>query len=150
VGRFLAEHRLGIDEIRPAPRFAYQDGIVTMDATEFDETARFYFDELGMNVAYTPHFFYMFGWAYPPKKLFGLEPFTPEWISAFKQAYRLFTDHVREKGWQDKFVYYISTKLALPARLRGRADEETLRADSRSSSRHTGLLQHLATLRGMG
>ncbi len=106
--RFIAEHRLGIDEIRPAPEFKYKDGKVTMDAAGFDEAARFCFDELGMNVAYTPQFFYMFGWAYPPKKVFGLEPFTPEWKSALEQAYRLFTEHVREKGWHDKFVYYIS------------------------------------------
>jgi len=106
--RFIAEHRLGIDGIRPAPRFTCQDGKVTMDAAEFDEAARFCFDELGMNVAYTPQFFYLFGWAYPPKNLFGLEPFTPEWVSAFKQACQLFTDHVRAKGWHDRFVYYIS------------------------------------------
>jgi hypothetical protein len=106
--RFLAEHRLGIDAIEPAPKFSYKDGKVTMDAAEFDRTAQFCFDELGMNVSYTPQFFYLFGWAYPPKKLFGLEPFTPEWVSAFKQAYQLFTDHLREKGWHDKFVYYIS------------------------------------------
>jgi hypothetical protein len=106
--RFVAEHRLGINEIHPAPKFSYRDGKVTMDAAEFDEIARFCFDELGMNVAYTPQFFYMFGWAYPPKKYFGLEPFTPEWTSAFQQAYRLFTDHLRQNGWHDKFVYYIS------------------------------------------
>jgi hypothetical protein len=106
--RFIAEHRLGINSIEPPPRFTYKDGRVSMDATEFDATAKLCFDELGMNVSYTPHFFYMFGWAYPPKKFFGLEPFTPEWTSAFKQAYRLFTDHLREKGWHDKFVYYIS------------------------------------------
>ena len=106
--RFIAEHRLGINEIEPPPKFSYREGNVTMDATEFDEAARYCFDELGMNVAYTPQFFYMFGWAYPPKKLFGLEPFTPEWTAAFQQAYRLFTDHVRQKGWHDKFVYYVS------------------------------------------
>ncbi len=106
--RFMAEHRLGVDHIEPAPQFAYKNGKVTMDATGFDEMARFCFDELSMNVAYTPQFFYMFGWAYPPRKLFGLEPFAPEWTSAFQQAYRLFTEHVREKGWHDKFVYYIS------------------------------------------
>jgi hypothetical protein len=59
-------------------------------------------------VAYTPQFFYLFGWAYPPRKLFGLAPFTPEWTAALQQAYRLFTDHLRQKGWHDKFVYYIS------------------------------------------
>jgi Domain of unknown function (DUF4091) len=106
--RFMAEHRLGTDGIQPPPKFSYKEGKVTMDATEFDQTARFCFDELGMNVSYTPQFFYMFGWAYPPKKLFGLEPFTPEWTAAFKQAYQLFVDHLREKGWHDKFVYYIS------------------------------------------
>jgi hypothetical protein len=106
--RFIAEHRLGINEIEPPPKFSYQDGKVAMDAAEFDEAARYCFDELGINVAYTPQFFYMFGWAYPPKKLFGLDPFTPEWTAALQQAYRLFTDHVREKGWHDKFVYYVS------------------------------------------
>jgi hypothetical protein len=106
--RFIAEHRLGINEIEPPPKFSYREGKVTMDATEFDEAARFCFDELGMNVAYTPQFFYMFGWAYPPKKLFGLEPFTPEWTAALQQAYRLFTNHLRQKGWHDKFVYYVS------------------------------------------
>ncbi len=106
--RFIAEHRLGIDAIDPPPKFSYKDGKVTMDATAFDEMARFCFDELGMNVAYTPQFFYLFGWAYPPKKFFGLEPFTPEWTSAFQQAYRLFTDHIRQNGWHDRFVYYIS------------------------------------------
>jgi hypothetical protein len=106
--RFIAEHRLGINEIQPAPKFSYHEGKVTMDAAGFDETARFCFDELGMNVAYTPQFFYMFGWAYPPKRLFGLEPFTPEWTAALQQAYRLFTDHLRQKGWHDRFVYYVS------------------------------------------
>jgi len=106
--RFIAEHRLGVNEIHPPPKFSYHDGKVTMDAAEFDETARFCFDELGMNVAYTPDFFYMFGWAYPPKKLFGLDPFSPGWTAAFQQAYRLFTDHLRQKGWHDKFVYYVS------------------------------------------
>jgi hypothetical protein len=106
--RLMAEHRLGVDGIQPAPRFAYKDGQVTMEASEFDATAKLCFDELGMNACYTPWFFYMFGWAYPPKKFFGLEPFTPEWTAAFKQAYRLFTDHLRAKGWHDKFVYYVS------------------------------------------
>lgn len=106
--RFIAEHRLGLNEIQPPPKFSYKDGKVTMDAAQFDETAHYCFDELGMNVAYTPQFFYMFGWAYPPKKLFGFEPFTPEWTSALQQAYQLFTQHVREKGWHDKFVYYVA------------------------------------------
>jgi hypothetical protein len=106
--RFMAEHRLGVDAVEPAPAFKREQGQVTMDAAAFDEAARYCFDELGMNAAYTPSFFYQFGWAYPPKKFFGLEPFTPEYNHAFKQAYRLFSTHLREKGWHDRFVYYIS------------------------------------------
>ncbi|MCX6908778.1 MAG: carbohydrate binding domain-containing protein, partial [Verrucomicrobia bacterium] len=106
--RFMAEHRLGTDHIPAQPKFEYKDGRVTMDATEFDVMARYCFDELGMNVSYTPPFFYAFGGAYPPKKLFGLEPFTPAYNDALKQAYRLFTSHLKEKGWHDKFIYYIS------------------------------------------
>ena len=39
--RFLAEHRLGVDAIEPAPKFSYRDGKVSMDAAEFDEAAHF-------------------------------------------------------------------------------------------------------------
>ncbi|MCX7888051.1 MAG: hypothetical protein N3B01_12465, partial [Verrucomicrobiae bacterium] len=105
--QFMAERRLGISHLEP-PVFRYKNGKVTMETTAFDEDARFCFEELGMAVAYTPGFFYMFGWAYPPKKIFGLEPFTPEYNDALKQAYRLFVEHVKQRGWQDKFVYYIS------------------------------------------
>lgn len=106
--RFMAEHRLAVDRIDPSPRFTYEGGQVKMDAAEFDDAARFCFDELGMNVCYTPSFFYAFGWAYTPKKIFGLEPFSPEYNEAFKQAYKLFSDHIKAKGWHDRFVYYIS------------------------------------------
>ena len=106
--RFLAEHRVGIHEIRPQPAFDRTDGKVRMDATAFDEEARFCLEELKMSVAYAPHFFYAFGWAYPPRKLFGLEPLTPEYEDALRQAVRLFGDHLRTRGWHDRFVYYIS------------------------------------------
>ena len=106
--RFMAEHRLGTDHIAPSPKFSYHDGQVTMDAAAFDAVAHYCLDELGMQVCYTPEFFYAFGWAYTPKKIFGLEPFTPAYNDALKQAYRLFTDHVKQKGWHDRFVYYIS------------------------------------------
>jgi len=106
--RFMAAHRLGVNEIEPPPQFSYKDGKVAMDAREFDETARLCFDELEMSACYTPSFFYMFGWAYPPKQLFGLEPFTAEWNNALQQACRLFDAHLREKGWHDRFIYYVS------------------------------------------
>ena len=106
--RLMAEHRMGTDHIAPSPKFSYRDGKVMMDTAAFDEVAHYCLDELKMQVCYTPEFFYAFGWAYTPKKIFGLEPFTPAYNDALKQAYRLFTEHVRQKGWHDRFVYYIS------------------------------------------
>ncbi len=70
--------------------------------------AHYVLDELGLNGCYTPDFFYSFGWAYPPAKIFGLEPLTPEYNRALQDAIRLFSKHLKEKGWYDRFTYYIS------------------------------------------
>jgi hypothetical protein len=106
--RFLADHRVGLDRIEPAPVFTRTNGVVRMDATAFDREAAFCMDELNMAASYTPGFFYAFGWAYPPHKLFGLDPLTPEYDEALKQSVKLFDDHLRARGWADRFVYYIS------------------------------------------
>ncbi len=105
---FMAARRVCPHRFEPAPKFAYENGKVTLDTADWDRTAEYCLDKLQMNVTYTPWFFYALGWAYPPKKFFGLEPFTPEYNKAFQDAYRLFMQHVRAKGWHDKFVYYIS------------------------------------------
>jgi len=70
--------------------------------------ASYCFDELGMNVMYTPWVFYAFGWAYKPRPFLRLEAFTPEHREAWTEAYRLFGNHLKARGWYDKFVYYIS------------------------------------------
>ncbi|MFQ6133245.1 MAG: glycoside hydrolase domain-containing protein [Armatimonadota bacterium] len=106
--RFLAQRRVSPDVFRPAPKFEYRDGQVVMDATEWDRMASYCLDELGIGVFYTPWQFYAFGWGYPPKKYFGLEPFTDEYNAAFQSMYRQFMDHLKAKGWHDKVVFYIS------------------------------------------
>jgi len=106
--RFLADHRICADSIRPDPVFRYENGQVTMDASRFDAMAHYCFDELKMNVAYTPWIFYALGWAYRPNPIFGLQPYTPEYETAFKLAYKLFIDHITGRGWRRKFVYYLS------------------------------------------
>lgn len=106
--RFMADHRVCVDHILPPPKFNYKDGKVTMEASEFDMEAGYCLDDLKMRRVYAPNFFYSFGWAYTPKKHFGLEPFTPEYNAAFQQAYRLFSAHLKSKGWHDRVVYYIS------------------------------------------
>ena len=107
--RFLARYNVSPSFIVDRPDFSYENGKVTMDTTEFDKLAGLALDELNVGMLYTPNrTFYACGWAYPPKKIFGLEPFTPEYVKAWKNAYRLFIDHLTERGWRDRFVYYIS------------------------------------------
>lgn len=106
--RFMAEHRVCPDIPGPPPVFQYEGGHVTMDATEFDPWARLCLDELGMSAFYTPWFFYALGWAYRPSERFGLEPFTPEYEQAMREAYQLFIDYLTERGWRDRLIHYVS------------------------------------------
>jgi len=106
--RFLAQYNVSPSFVIPSPTFRYKNGRVEMDAVEFDRAARLLFDELHVPRVYTPHIFYACGWAYPPKKIFGLEPFSDEYVNAWKSAYRQFVDHITEKGWRKRFVFYIS------------------------------------------
>ncbi len=106
--RFLARYNVSPSYVYPAPAFHYAHGHVTMDAGEFDRSAALLLDELGIRKVYTPGIFYACGWAYPPKKVFGLKPFTPEYVRAWSEAYREFVNHITAKGWRDRFVFYIS------------------------------------------
>ncbi len=103
----LARHRVS-PGLLPSPTFKYEGGKVEMDTRMFDEAAHICIDELKMNVFYSPHLFYAFGWAYKPRPLFGHEAFTDEYKRAFKACYRAFLDHVKRHGWYDELVNYIS------------------------------------------
>ncbi len=120
--RFLADRRLSADKIQPAPKFRYVDGRVEADFTEYDKAAEFYFDEMGMRYSYTPWQFYLFGWGHPPKPIFGQQPFEgdppfenadrthlrPEYKKAYQACLKVFWEHMKEKGWADRVVLYIS------------------------------------------
>jgi hypothetical protein len=122
IVRFLAERRLSADKIQPAPRIRYVDGRVEADFSEFDRAAEFYFDQLGLPFSYTPWTFYLFGWGHPAKTFFGERPFAgespyegvdrsqlrPEYRRAYQACLKVFWDHVKEKGWSDRIVLYIS------------------------------------------
>ncbi len=122
IVRFMAERRLSPDAIRPAPTFEFKDGQVTADFTQFDKAAEFYFDELGLPFSYTPWSFYLFGWGHPPKTFMGERPYSgdppyevadrsrlrPEYKAAYQACLKHFWDHVKQKGWAEKFILYIS------------------------------------------
>jgi hypothetical protein len=106
--RFLAQFRISPGFVFPQPTFRYENGKVVMDAKGFDEMASFLLDELKVRTLYTPDFLYAFGWAYPPKRFFGLEPFTDDYNRAYQALLRAFFEHVQKRGWGDRFVYYLS------------------------------------------
>jgi hypothetical protein len=122
IVRFMARRRLCPDRVHPDPVFRMEDGQVAADFTAFDEAASVYFDELGLPLAYTPRFFYLFGWGHPPKTIFGQRPYAgdppyegvdrsrlrPEYQRAYQACLQTFWDHVKAKGWHEKFVLYIS------------------------------------------
>ena len=122
IVQFMAERRLCPDTVRPAPRLRWVDGKVEADFSEFDKAAEWYFDHLGLPVAYMPFDFYLFGWGLPPKHIAGIAPYPgefpytevdrsnlrPEYKQAYQALLRTFWNHVRERGWADRFVLYLS------------------------------------------
>lgn len=106
--RFMAEHRASPGFLPDLKMKLMDNGEVQMDFAEFDKMASYCFDELGMSTMYTPWHFYALGWAYSPRKFLGLQAFTPEWEKAFGSAYRLYTNHLQQKGWLDRIVLYLS------------------------------------------
>ena len=120
--RFMAERRVCPHRVYPEPKMSYQDGKVTADFGEFDEAAEYYFGELKLTHSYTPGYFYCFGWGHPPRKAWGEAPYEgeypyegvdrsklrPEYKRAYQACLRAYWEHLKEKGWDDKIVLYIS------------------------------------------
>lgn len=120
--RFMAERRLCPGNIFPEPTIKYENGQVIADFEEFDKSAEYYFNELKMPYAFTPSQFYLFGWGFPPSERWGEKPYPgdypypgadrsklrEEYKKAFQACLRTFWNHLREKGWDKKFVLYIS------------------------------------------
>ncbi len=88
------------------------------DRPDAQHRAEWYFNQLGLRHSYTPWHFYLFGWGHPPKKVGNEAPYAgetpyreadraalrPEYKHLFQEALRLFWDHVKQKGWADRFV----------------------------------------------
>lgn len=122
--KFLASKRLAPDKMNVEPSFAYdrETGEWTADFEAFDKECDWYFNELKIHCAYMPGDWYCFGWGMPPHARQGIEPYEGKWPfegvdrsklrPEFKKVYqdklRLMWNHLKEKGWDKKFVLYIS------------------------------------------
>lgn len=122
IAQVMTRSRLSPDRVLPQPSFSYRNGKAEADFTAFDAAARRYFDEWKAPHSYMPQFFYLFGWGFPPKDVLGERPYDgaapyekvdrsalrPAYKAAYQACLRLFWEHVKAKGWADKFVLYIS------------------------------------------
>ena len=121
IWKLLADHRLAPDRITPEPTWEKVDGKVVYDFTEYDKAAALFFDSLKFSYAYSPGF-YLFGWGNPPQIKFGEAPYPgdypytnadrsklrPEFRKVFQSAIRSYWNHMKEKGWDDNILIYIS------------------------------------------
>lgn len=119
VVSFMAKRRLCADTISPEPVFKYEQGQVSVDFTEFDKAAERFFGELKAPYAWMPYCFYSFGWGLAPYPTFGVQPYDgeppydpaklrPEFKQAYQACLKTFWEHVKAKGWEKKFVLYVS------------------------------------------
>jgi ribosomal protein L31 len=122
IVQFMAERRLCPDKIRPDPLIEYRNGQVKADFTQYDRVARWYFEDLGLPVTYTPQLFYLFGWGFPPRDFFGQTPYPgerpfegadrrqlrPEYKAAYQACLKTYWEHMKQNGWSDRVVLYIS------------------------------------------
>ncbi|MDD3590803.1 MAG: DUF4091 domain-containing protein [Thermoguttaceae bacterium] len=123
VAEHLLNRKLSPDMPVASPAFTYdkETGEFSADWTDYDaQTSRFF--ELGGKAAYFPRDFYLFGWGNPPKLIEGEAPYEgeypyegadraqlrPEYKKVYQAKLKLFWDYLKEKGWADKFVLYIS------------------------------------------
>ena len=120
---FMAEKKISPDRVSANPVFKMgKDGLVTADFAAYDKAAETYFNRYRFPVSYMPDVFYCFGWGHPPRQFLGIAPYegkypyedvdrsklSPRWAKAYKEALSLYWNHVKEKGWADRLVLYIS------------------------------------------
>jgi len=106
--KLMAEHRVCANAIEPGPVINYSNGRVTLDTTEFDKMAKYYFDDLKMNKTYLPGIFYSFGWGFEPRGIYGFSYPSEGYKEAYQTVLKAVWEHVKEKGWDKKFLLYIS------------------------------------------
>jgi hypothetical protein len=118
--RFLAQYNISPGAISSRLKFTRENGQVRMGNVErFDEMAGFLIDELHCTKFYSPVFFKAASWYGGARPIFDLQPYTPEYQKAWKEAYRLFVDHITEKGWRKYFVTYLADEPRVPAAYEG-------------------------------
>ena len=131
IWKMLADHRLCPDVITPTPEWKIENGQIVFDFTEYDKSADYYFNQLKLPKVYSPWYFYLFGWANLPQEKFGEKPYPgefpytgvdrsqirPEYKKVYQSALRTYWNHMKEKGWSDKVIFYVSDEPHIDAEI---------------------------------
>ena len=116
----MAEYKVCPDQFDAGTIFTRDaDGTIRADFTRHDRAAEEFFGKYRFPVAYFPRKpFYIFGYARNCASFLGepaYEPgetdmlnLRPAYRKAYQTALRMYWDHIREKGWADRMVLYIS------------------------------------------
>jgi hypothetical protein len=121
--KFMAEKKLCPNSICENCWFHRdKNGRVAASFKAWDRAADLYFGKYGFPRSYMPENFWIFGWAHPPRKFLGEEPYEgvwpyddvdrsklrPEYVRVYQEALRLFWNHVKSRGLADRFELYIA------------------------------------------
>jgi len=123
---FMKKHRINPGLISPQPDFSLEDGEVKVNFKEFDRAASKFFDEFKFRTTWTPMEFFLFWWGVPPKDFLGVEPYEgvspypgadrskmrPEYIRVVRSALAQYWEHIKEMGWDDRVIMYLSDEPA--------------------------------------
>lgn len=120
----LLERKLSSDTPPADLHIVYdkETGTASADWTAYDAVMTEYFDKKGGKYGYYPYDFYLFGWGVPPKEIEGEAPYEgtwpyegvdrfalrPEYKRAYQAKLKLYWEHIKEKGWDDNLILYIS------------------------------------------
>jgi len=104
----VADHRMSVRTIRPAPELSFAGNDAVLDFTEFDEAAAHLIEELGMSYLQLPYGYLVAGHDSSFTRTFGpfgkhhvSEEFAAKWGSTIRGV----ATHLKQKGWLDCFFY---------------------------------------------
>lgn len=121
MARFLASKRISLESagnLRPT----FVDGAIEFDYAAFDAYCEVAFDELDVPLQYLPLSGTLFNYGHPPYKRYGEAPYAgsapydgvdrrdlrPEYRAKITQVLQALWTHVKSKGWEKRFMFYMS------------------------------------------
>ncbi|MBQ6533860.1 MAG: DUF4091 domain-containing protein, partial [Opitutales bacterium] len=125
VQEFVGKKRITIDK-PPRPYKPVKGGDVEPDFAEFDRFCDLALNKQNVPLLYIPLPIQMLNWARPlkpialggklirpiegewPYKGKDLTKISPEFVAETQRRVKMIYDHLREKNWQDRFVFFVS------------------------------------------